>query len=80
LGKILAERVSITDVSKRDSMSNGVHYSSTTALYEVWIDGSAVAHSCDRAIATAIYVALLRRDQVNGFRATEQWMVAAYGE
>jgi hypothetical protein len=72
--------VSITDVSEKDSMSNGVHYCSATALYEVWIDGSAVAHSCDRALANAIYAALLRRDRVNAFRPTEQWMVAAYGD
>ena len=70
----------ITDVSKRDSMSNSVHYSSTTASYEVWIDGSPVAHSCDRDLANAIYVALLQRNRVNGFRATEQWMVTAYGD
>jgi hypothetical protein len=61
-------------------MLNGVHYCAATALYNVWIDGSVVAGTNDPAVANDIYVAQLRRKRLKDFRATEQWMVAAYGD
>ncbi len=61
-------------------MPNGVHYCSATALYRIWIGGSVVANSKDPSTAHAIYATLLHRDRVREFRASEQWMVAAYGD
>jgi hypothetical protein len=61
-------------------MPNGVHYCSTTALYTVWIDGSVIARSSDQSVATDIFVAWRRRSRLKDFAASEQWMVAAYGD
>jgi hypothetical protein len=61
-------------------MTNGVHYCPTTSLYQVWIDGRVVAGSNEAGEANDIYIARLRRNRLREFRATEQWMVAAYGD
>lgn len=61
-------------------MPNGVHYCSATAVYKVWIGGSVVAGSADRSLANHIYIQQLRRERLKDFPATEQWMVAAYGD
>ena len=61
-------------------MSNGVHYCSETATYNVWVSGAVIAGSADQALANLIYITHVQRERLKPFPASVQWMVAGYGD